>query len=294
MRFIFPFSLFVCLLFGSGCKPAKDISEHGPPKNFIRIKPDQFEMGNKKGHEDEQPVRLVHITKPFYISDHEVTVLEFAEFVESTGYKTEVEQREGCYFWTGKKFVQEKDKNWKNPGFSQQDDHPVVCVSWNDTQAFIEWKNQLHSNYQVRLCREAEWEYAAKGKSETPYFWGDETSKTCEYANGGDLEYREKYPLFLAIKCNDGFANTGPVKSFQKNPFGLYDMSGNVLEWVQDWYGKYPDGEIDDPKGPFKGSRRVGRGGSWYNSADSLRSTHRVSNLPHVGGSIFGFRLCAD
>ena len=225
-----------------------------------------FKMGSDSGTDDEKPVHDVTLS-PFEIGKYEVTVGEFRRFVEASGYKTEAEKEDGCFGWTGSGSKQRKEFTWRNPGFAQQDNHPVACVSWNDAKAYIDWLNaELNTDY--RLPTEAEWEYAARGGTSTEYWWGDKASH--EYANyGTDGCCR---PL---AEGKDKWKFTGPAESFPANPFSLYDTAGNVYEWVEDWYENYPTEAQSDPTGPEKGTARVNRGGAWTSYPRYVRSAYR-------------------
>jgi len=155
-----------------------------------------------------------------------------------------------------------------NRSFTKGAKLPVTDVSWNDCQDFIKKLNEK-TNGNYRLPTEAEWEYACRAGTTTAYSVGD--------ANYG----------------NDG-GNTKAVGSFKPNAFGLYDMHGNVSEWCEDWYAKYPEGPVTDPKGPATGERScVLRGGSFFDDGSLARSSARVSNYGSLGtgGYDVGFRL---
>ncbi len=261
-------------------------------KDFVLVKGGCFKMGDLWGDGDdsERPVHEVCVDD-FYISKYEVTVGEFREFVEDTGYVTEAERGKGCSAWTGSGFGRSKEFYWNNPGFSQTDRHPVVCVSWKDVQAFIEWKREK-TGLPFRLPTEAEWEYAARsgGKREK---WAGTNSK-------GELQ---RYANFCDSNCDlkwkvrdqdDGYRFTAPVGSFEPNEIGLYDMTGNVWEWVQDWYDEnyYRHSPRNNPSGPSMGSRRVLRGGAWFFSPYVFTSnSSRVGIKPYLMDCIMGFRL---
>lgn len=165
-----------------------------------------------------------------------------------------------------------------NPSFFKDcgDDCPVESVSWNDVQKFIRKLNRQERTNKYRLPTEAEWEYAARsgGKQE-------------EYAGTSSESALGDYASYSA---NSG-SKTHPVGQKKPNGLGLYDMSGNVWEWVQDWYGDYPTGSVTDPAGPSSGSDRVFRGGCWYGNAYGCRSAFRYGVTPDVGGYSMGFRL---
>lgn len=161
-----------------------------------------------------------------------------------------------------------------NPSKFKGDNLPVETVSWNDCQEFIQKLNQL-TGKKFRLPTEAEWEYAARGgKHHSPY----------KYAGSNSIYEVAWYD------DNSGFG-TYPVKTKKPNALGIYDMSGNVWEWCQDWYGAYSGSAQTDPKGPASGSYRVPRGGSWCSSAGYCRVSTRNSSHPDDRNSIYGFRL---
>ncbi|MBU4184636.1 MAG: SUMF1/EgtB/PvdO family nonheme iron enzyme [Proteobacteria bacterium] len=162
-----------------------------------------------------------------------------------------------------------------NPSyFKEGDDYPVENVSWNDAQKFIRKLSALNNNkYKFRLPTEAEWEYACRsgGKPET-YSGSDRIDRVAWYSgNSGGRSHR--------------------VGTKAPNGLGLYDMSGNVWEWCQEWYGDYPSGHVTDPKGPSSGSTRVNRGGAWFRSARGCRSAYRSSFTPVFRDGGLGFRL---
>ncbi len=152
---------------------------------------------------------------------------------------------------------------------------PVERVSWKDVQVFIQKLNQQEGTDKYRLPTEAEWEYAARAGTTTDYSFGDSDADLDEYA-----WYYE----------NSG-EKTHPVGQKKPNPWGLYDMHGNVWEWCQDWYGDYPKGHVTDPTGPSRGSYRVIRGGSWGNGAYYCRSAERGDSSPAYRHFNVGFRL---
>ena len=154
--------------------------------------------------------------------------------------------------------------------------NPVERVSWDDVQNFIKKLNAKEGHNRYRLPTEAEWEYAARAGTQTKYSFGDDASRLGDYAWYGD---------------NSG-GRTHPVGK-KPNAWGLYDMHGNVWEWVQDWYGSdyYSNSPSTDPKGPSSGSNRVSRGGSWLYSAGKCRSANRDNYSPGIRSVNIGFRL---
>lgn len=162
-----------------------------------------------------------------------------------------------------------------NPAKFKGRHNPVEQVSWDDAQTFIQRLNQKEGHNRYRLPTEAEWEHAARAGTKTEYFFGNSEQELGQYAwytaNSGDKPH--------------------PVGQKKSNPWGLYDIYGNVWEWVQDWYDDYPASNMTDPKGPSSGSERVFRGGSWYDSAGVCRSADRYYNAPDFQTDCFGFRL---
>ncbi|MBF0245224.1 MAG: SUMF1/EgtB/PvdO family nonheme iron enzyme [Planctomycetes bacterium] len=229
-------------------------------QGFVWIEPGEFWMGSEEGAEDERPRHRVRLTSGFWLCDHPVTVGEYRCFAES---------------------VEGVNQEWKTRGREQRYEDPVVNVSWEDVQAYLAWLNNslpANSPWRYRLPTEAEWEYACRAGSESAYCFGDDAGQLSQYA-----WYDE----------NSGY-KTHPVKGKRANAWGLYDMHGNVWEWVSDWYGAYPKGSVTDPQGPSTGSYRVYRGGSWYNYARYLRSANRSSNSPGIRDNYVGARLCGD
>ena len=229
-----------------------------------------FRMGCVSGSQacgdDERPVHEVEVAS-FALSKHEVTRGQFAAFVRASGHDTPG----GC---VGLGSGSWRDQSW------QRDDHPVVCVNWGDAQAYVRWL-RAETGHRYRLPSESEWEYAARARATTPWYWGDHVQDWSEYANAsGDGE--------------DGWERTAPAGSFRANGFGLHDMSGNVWEWVEDcWHGDY-DGAPRDGSAWTRGgdcSRRVLRGGSWFGDPGDLRSADRGWNDAEVRHSNFGFRV---
>ncbi|WP_197471868.1 MULTISPECIES: formylglycine-generating enzyme family protein [Methylomonas] len=285
---------------GSVCNPRADT---GP--EMVLIAAGDFKMGSPEGeagrYDDESPQHAVTISRPFALGRCEVTVGEFRRFVEATAYKTSAERGAGCRSLdkTTNSWKENPALNWRNPGFAPYDErHPVVCVSWDDAQAYIAWLNRelgLPANT-YRLPSEAEWEYAARAGSDTAYFWGD--AEQCGFANGADQTTKQSNSdlidkAWTFADCSDGFAFTAPVASLQANGFGLFDTTGNAVEWVQDcWHDKY-DGAPKDGSAwePGTCEQRALRGGSWLYRPSNLRSAYRGRGRPDEANDGTGFRL---
>jgi formylglycine-generating enzyme required for sulfatase activity len=170
-----------------------------------------------------------------------------------------------------------------NPSRFKGDGLPVETVSWDDTQVFIGALNRMKPELKLCLPTEAQWEYACRAGSTTPFCWGEQINSelvnfrgTAPYNTGQESEYRE---------------STVDVKSFHQNNWGLWQMHGNVLEWCQDWYGEYKPEPPIDPEGPETGERRVLRGGSWGLDGWFCRSAYRGGGTPVNRGDYIGFRL---
>jgi formylglycine-generating enzyme required for sulfatase activity len=247
----------------------------------------------------ELPRHTVTIASDFYIAKYPVTVGEFKAFVRAKspalagGCYTFEKGIDGKYGWTNK-----FNRTWENPGFPQTDPDPVVCVSYADAQAYVEWLNTNTETKSYRLPSEAEWEYAARAGTSTARFWGDSRDPACRFANVADRTLARQLNVaspdperFFA--CDDGFAFTAPVGAFERNPFGLYDMLGNVWQWTIDcWNEDYKNAPSDGSARPTGDcSRRVVRGGSWDNDPRDVRAGNRGWNDTDNRGTGTGFRV---
>ncbi|TVQ77757.1 MAG: formylglycine-generating enzyme family protein [Flavobacteriales bacterium] len=227
---------------------------------------------------EEKPAHRV-LLNDFFMGKYEVTVAQFAVFIEATGYQTDADRFGGSSVWTGETWKKSPGINWMYSAAGKKRaedefDHPVVHVSWNDAVAFCKWLSDLtEKNY--RLPTEAEWEYAARG---------GQAANATRYAGGGDLQVVAWY------KSNSGM-QTQQVGRKEANELGIYDLSGNVWEWCADWYGKYAAGEIHDPQGARSGTYRILRGGSWLSLPKRCRVSNRDYNKPQSRGGDSGFRV---
>ena len=240
-------------------------------------------IGGCKNCDDEQPVHTVRV-RDFYLGKYEVSVREFAQFINETGYKTDAE-REGWSYWRdGDSWKKKNGIYWKhdvkgNLRPSSEYNHPVIHVSWNDATEYCKWLSKK-TGKNFRLPTEAEWEYAASGSNK---------SRGYTYAGSNDLDEVAWYEF------NSG-SKTHPVGQKEPNELGLYDMSGNVWEWCNDWYDPdyYKNSPGNNPKGPSSGSYRVLRGGSWNIIPQFCRVANRLRYYPSNRNSGFGFRLAHD
>jgi formylglycine-generating enzyme required for sulfatase activity len=233
-----------------------------------------FMMGAPDSDVDSSPVERpqheVTIAKPFAVGIAPVTRGEFAQFVAATKHQVEV----GAYVLKRERWTHDTTRSWRDPGFAQTDDHPVVCVSWHDAEAYVAWLRE-RSGKVYRLLSEAEWEYCCRARTTTPYSTGG--AITAEQANFG--------------QASNG---TTSVAKFPPNPWGLRDMHGNVWEWCEDsWHRDYSGSPPSDGSVWQGGdqSLRVQRGGSWLVRSQFLRSTVRDADQSDVRVSNVGFRV---
>jgi formylglycine-generating enzyme required for sulfatase activity/predicted Ser/Thr protein kinase len=254
----------------------------------------RFEQGSPPSRADasplEQPQHQVSITYPFGMGVYEITVGEFKEFADATQHRSA-----GCQMYDGK-WQDSSELNWNNAGFTQTATHPVACVSWRDARDFAAWLSKK-TGRKYRLPSESEWEYAARAGSVAPRPWKDNIENACSSANVADQSAAQQYPGWKVHPCSDGYVYTAPVGSFQPNAFGLYDMLGNVFEWVQDcWHADYRGAPTNGTAWNNNGdcARRGLRGGSWF-TAPSLVSTSARNRFEDTYRSnSVGFRLVRE
>ena len=294
---------------------------------FVRIPAGEFLMGSDEDPrtlaqafpaydparfaklDDEGPVHRVRITRAFWLGQHEITVAQFRRFVEASGHVPEsIADGTGGYGFNpaydpatsarGDAFEGRSPRySWREPGFAQGGDHPVVNVTWNDAVAMARWLS-VREGVTYRLPTEAEWEYAARAGTRTRYSTGDDPRTLLQGANVFDQAAAQNWPRWqaYALAGDDGYPFTAPVGRFAPNAFGLYDMHGNAWEWCADWHADdyYARSPLDDPTGPTEGDVRVRRGGSWHTWAFYARSSFRNWNSPETRYTLVGFRLLRE
>ncbi|MCR4411059.1 MAG: SUMF1/EgtB/PvdO family nonheme iron enzyme [Thermoguttaceae bacterium] len=220
---------------------------------FVRIEPGSFLMGSAEGGDfDERPVHRVVISRGFYLGACEVTNAQYERF------DPEHRRLRGKH------------------GFSKEDDEAVVYVTWHDATRFCEWLSRVEGR-PYRLPTEAEWEYACRAGTTTAYHTGAELADPAFHKNVREHEIPP--PVSLAVGRTPA------------NPWGLFDVHGNVEEWCFDWYGPYEPGEQVDPVGRAEGDFRVTRGGSHSTKLEYLRSANRSGTLPEDKSWMIGFRV---
>jgi formylglycine-generating enzyme required for sulfatase activity len=292
-------------------EPMLEKSEVDSIEKMIELKGGKFLMGtdDKEGfiEDGEGPVREIALGS-FYIDQTTVTNFQFSEFVKATGYITEAERFGWSFVFIGLLSEKDKEKNfkvaaqapwwcaipgatWSRPEgadsqITERMNHPVVHVSWNDAMTYCKWSDK-------RLPTEAEWEYAARGGLVQKKFpWGDDLMQDnihhCNIWQGNFPDYNS---------MEDGHFGTAPAKSFAPNNFGLYNTSGNVWEWCNDWFSAdfHKNGPSFNPEGPSGGQAKVMRGGSFlchHSYCNRYRVAARSKNTPDSSCSNIGFR-CA-
>ncbi|MEO1595947.1 MAG: formylglycine-generating enzyme family protein [Pseudomonadota bacterium] len=275
---------------------AKATSDCRHCPEMVWIEGGTFLLGSppeEPGHiEDEGPQQRISIA-PFAVSRFETTVAEFAAFVDDTGYEADARcltmSENGSWNF-------DPDASWRDPGFAQDTNHPVVCVTWADANAYVAWLNSKSPDQRFRLLSESEWEYAARGGTSSPYWWGDVEDDFCRHTNGADITARAEYPGWPRTgNCDDGFLYTAPVGHYSSpNDFGVEDMVGNVWEWVADCYvDNYSAHPADGA--PIKNpdcEKRVFRGGAWGDHGSFyLRTAYRGAWDGSMSFSNIGFRV---
>ncbi len=240
---------------------------------FVYIPGGSFMMGLEAGAASEQPEHDTSVTG-FLLSDREISLGQFARFVEDTGYVTDAEKSGHCRLWTGANWQQVAGASWKTLLSTHSSYSPVGALSWNDAVAFCTWAG-------LRLPTEAEWEYAARAGDRHRIWAGtDHDGNLAEYA---------------WFRANSGLQSQHAGVG-KPNGFGLFDMSGNVWEWCSDWYDEdyYTRSFPVNPKGPIQGRVKVARGGSAFSDATRCRVTHRGRFLPDYAHASIGFRPALD
>ena len=237
--------------------------------SLIAVKKGEFMMGSSDS-KNTQPVHKVTVRNDFYIGKYEVTKAEFRRFVKSTHYRTDAEKRGSCMAYNGK-HINKKGLFWDDLPFFQGDNEPVVCVSYNDAQNYIKWLNQ-QTQEQYRLPTEAEWEYVGRAGTSTKWSFGDESKVYTNYA-------------WYAANSSK---QTHPIGTKKVNPWGVYDISGNVWEWCEDSYEPYTQ-EAKDERAKVSSNTKVLRGGAWVTNITPL--SHRWAKPSSSRYYAIGFRV---
>jgi sulfatase modifying factor 1 len=248
-------------------------SQTKPTIEWVSIPAGTFTMGSPENEVDRTSYETQHqvTLSAFKMSKYEVTFEQYDIFCDSTGRSKPSDT------WT-RLYYNNRTKRYEND-FWGRGKRPVMNVSWYDAKAFANWMG-------CRLPTEAEWEYACRAGTITPFNTGN--NLTSSQAN-----YDGNYP-YDKNESGTSYLMTLPVGRFAPNAWGLYDMHGNVWEWCSDWYDEYSTVEQTNPEGPASGDVRACRGGSWYRDADECRSAKRYFYSPQTRSTDLGFRLVTD
>ena len=267
------------------CVNLKDIFKDCPDcPEMVVVPAGSFVMGSPESEPEressESPQHTVRIGKPFAVGRFAVTRAEFTAFVTDTGHKTEG----GCHASTTVGWKRHKGRSWRSPGLAQDDGHPVVCVNWDDAQTFVAWLSKK-TGKPYRLLSEAEREYVARAGTTTAFWWGSTISASEANYDGS--------PAYGSGSEGGSRQTTAPARSFRANPWGLYNMHGNVWEWVEDcWHDSYQDGPTDGSAWTTGDcDHRVLRGGSWVDGPGLLRAASRFRYPPDYRDFDAGFRV---
>jgi sulfatase modifying factor 1 len=239
---------------------------------FVWVPPGKFLMGSPKAEKGRRDIEVRHtviLTRGFFMGVYLVTQEQWYHVI-APDYARPAE-----------------GFDLSNPSrFQGERKLPVETVSWNDCQVFIEKLQRREKHKRLyRLPTEAEWEYACRAGTTTPFYFGDTISSEEANFSGGSVDGNGKKGVDRQ--------KTTPVGSFPPNAWGLYDMHGNVAQWCQDRFGNYPQQQVVDPQGADKRGARVLRGGSWEDAAAHCRSACRAwDSMDNRGCGTFGFRLC--
>jgi formylglycine-generating enzyme required for sulfatase activity len=240
----------------------------------------------------ESPEKNVTFTKPFAIGVFEVTRDQYREFVRATNRQTPP----GCVVWAGDWDRSANGKTWADAGIPQSDDHPAVCVSKEDAEAYAAWLTQM-TGRKYALPTEAEWEYALRAGGRTRHPWGDKAEDACAHANLADATLKAKHPARASHACDDTYLYTSPVGMRKGNAWGLHDMAGNAWEWVADCWTPKHDTLPADGSAVTKGfcAESPLRGGAYGTGPLFTRSSSRGGpDKRTTRQSWIGFRVAAE
>ena len=277
----------------------------GQGPDMVVIPTGSFLMGSDEDEanrfSNEGPRHRVTFNRGFALSRSEVTVRDFAAFVNATGYRTDAE-REGSSRIYDPRTGRMDSRNgvtWRDDfaGDDADPDLPVIHVSWNDARAYVNWLAR-ESGRSYRLPSEAEFEYALRAGTQTPYWWGDDAPEdnTENVTGDGDISPTSARWNVAFDRYTDDFWGPAPVASLRPNPFGLYDMSGNVMEWVDDcWHDSFVRAPDDGSSWMNPGcGRHVIKGAAWSSTPAMSRSAFRLSSAAESTDMRVGFRVARD
>ncbi len=294
-----------------GFKPGQQLSEAftggraGSSPPMIVVPAGEYLMGASDGdglaHKSERPQRRVTVKRGFAVAQHETTVDQFRSFVDDTSYRTDAEKAGKSRVYDEKTgtLIEKERVNWRHDyhGDNADSEMPVLHVSWNDASAYANWLSQ-RTERTYRLPTEAEFEYVLRSGSQTIYWWGDGAPENVVANLTGDRDKSDSRRRWTDgfDRYKDGFWGPAPVMTFISNPFGIFDMGGNVSEWVEDcWHSSYSQAPSDTSAWVNPGcTRRMIRGASWSSDPKQARSSARVSAAATSVFSRVGFRVVRD
>jgi len=252
---------------------------------MVYVAGDTFTMGCTAEQtdcwENEKPTHKVKVSS-YYIAAYELTLAQFKQFIDSSGYKTDAEKSGWSYVRVGSSWVKMDSVDWRCgvAGLTRPEsewNHPVIHVSWNDAKAYCDWLSKV-TGKKYRLPTEAEWEFASRGGTKT------EGNRFSGASKPGDVGWY----------ADNSSASTHAVGLKSPNELGLYDMSGNVWEWCSDWDGNYAADSLSNPTGATTGTNKILRGGSWLSFYWSVRTTNRNNYDPASSCTVNGFRVVME
>lgn len=285
---------------------AKIIRDCPTCPEMVVVPAGKFIMGTPGGSEEmdedtgETYQLAVTIDKPFGLGKTEITTAQYGEFAREADYKPDP----GCRLWNDR-WLNDPKGDFRGAGQMRapKPNFPFVCVSWTDAKAYAAWLSKK-TGKTYRLPSESEWEYAARGGTTSPRYFGMNSfegvsiSLACDHANVYDVTSQAKYPFpYPYARCKDNYEDLAPAASFKPNAFGLYDMTGNVWEWVEDCYtGAYWGRPPNQAAWVWQGGceTRGLRGGSWISRPADARSAKRHSEPITTKTTYIGFRIARD
>ncbi len=285
---------------------AKIIRDCPTCPEMVVVPAGKFVMGTPGGSEEveestgESFQLPVNIEKAFALGKTEITTAQYADFVREAAYKPDP----GCRLWNDR-WLNDPKSDWRGDGLRKapKPNFPVTCVSWVDAKAYAAWLSKK-TGKTYRLPSESEWEYAVRGGTTSPRYFGFNSfegvsiSLACDNGNVYDVTAQSAYPFpYPYARCKDNFADLAPVGSFKANPFGLHDMIGNVAEWVEDCYtasywGRPPNQKAWVWQGGCE--TRGLRGGAWTSRPSEARSAQRQNAAASTRTTYIGFRVARD
>jgi len=281
------------------------VDREGSAPQLVVIPVGEFDMGSPRDErgrrEHEGPRHRVRIGRAFALARTETTVADFRRFVRAAGYRTDAERSGSSSVYDEKsgRIATRSGIDWRNDylGEPARDDDPVVHVSFDDAQTYVAWLSE-RTGRSYRLPSEAEFEYALRAGTTTRFFWGNGNPLRVvgNYTGDGDRSRKGRAWTRAFPRYSDGYFGPAPAGSFPANEFGLFDLNGNVSEWVEDcWHDSFLRAPDDGSAWVNRGcARRVVRGGSWGSASEQFRSAYRTPSPPDVRSARIGFRVARD